>query len=233
MTKNKVNFRIVVNLICVLCLIAVLVLQIQPYWQFEKDGETQEVSVASYVWLPKENKELENVFKDQLEADYEEAAKDLTEADKEALMAAATKGMTKKEIKKLSNVEKEELLVKEMGYGYDLNKNVTAPAVQLAATLPALLLWALPFVFELITYPFRAIKAKKNKEKVGVWDAFSYDTLLAPICTFICGAVGTWGYLTNVVLKMGADCQRNLYVSIALIVVAVISVLVHVKRRDD
>lgn len=233
MTKNRVNLRMIANLICVLCLIAVLVLQMQPYWQYEKDGETETVSIAGYVWLPKEHKDLETVFKDALEADYEEAAAQLTEAEKAELMAAATKGMTQKEIKKLSKVEEEELLVEEMGYAYNLNKNVTAPAIQLASTLPVLVLWVLPFLFELVSYPFRAAKAKKTKEKVTVWDEFRYDTLLAPVCTFICGVVGVWGYLTNVVLKMGADCQRNLCVSIALVVIAVISVLVALKRRDD
>jgi len=245
MTKNRVNPRIVANLICVLCMIAVLVLQMQPYWQYEKDGVAESTSIAGYVWLPKENKDLETVLKDQMEAEYEAEVAQLTEAEKEELMAAATKGMTKKEIKKLSNIEKEELLAEEMGYAYDLNKNVTAPALQLAATLPSMVLWAIPFVFEMVAFllahylfPLRKFLAGKFKGEdvkyeMKVWDSFNYGSVLAPICAVVCGAMGIWGYLTNAVLKMGADCQRNLYVSIAVAVVGLISVLVHIKRRDD
>ncbi len=245
MTKNRVNPRIFANLICVLCMIAVLVLQMQPYWQYEKDGETQSASIAGYVWLPKEHKDLETVFEDQLEAEYEEAVAQLTEEEKAELMAAATKGMTKKEIKKLSKVEEEELLVKEMGYAYDLNRNVTAPALQLAATLPSMVLWTIPFVFEMVAFllahylfPLRKFLAGKFKGvdvkyEMKTWDSFNYGTILPPICTVICGAMGVWGYLTNAALKMGADCQRNLYVSVALVVIGLICVMVHVKRRDD
>ncbi len=232
MTKNRVNPKILINLICALCLIAVLVLQMLPYWSYEVDGESQTAAVAGYVWLPKEHKDLENMFKDELEAQYEVAAADLTEADKEVLLEEATKGMTKKEKKKLSDVEKEALIVEEMGYAYNLNKNVTAPAVQLASTLPVMVLWVLPFLFEMITYPFRALKAKKSKESVKVWESYSYDTLLAPVCTLICGVVGIWGNLTNLVLKMGADCTRNLIVSIALVVVSAVAVLIHAKNRE-
>ena len=57
--KKSINLVRVFNIVCAVLLVAIAVCQLVPFWQ---SGETT-ASIQDYVWFPKENKGLNDYFK--------------------------------------------------------------------------------------------------------------------------------------------------------------------------
>jgi len=66
--KNRVT---ICNLICVVLLLALVAVQLfLPYWSYEKNDETVEVSLGEYVWFVKDHRTMTNDFKDVYGKDF-------------------------------------------------------------------------------------------------------------------------------------------------------------------
>ena len=68
MFKSLSKHVSVLNRICVFFMLALLLLQFMPFWQY--GDPAAEVSIQGYIWLPNEHTGLDALFQKTLDADY-------------------------------------------------------------------------------------------------------------------------------------------------------------------
>lgn len=59
--KSRMNRVSVMNIVCAVLMLALLVMQFTPFWQYGEDGAT--ASIGGYIWFPTENAEVESYLK--------------------------------------------------------------------------------------------------------------------------------------------------------------------------
>lgn len=59
--KARLNRVSIVNIVCAMLMLALLVLQFTPFWQYGAEGET--ASIGDYVWFPNKNTQVDSYLK--------------------------------------------------------------------------------------------------------------------------------------------------------------------------
>lgn len=59
--ESRMNRVSVVNIVCAVLMLALLVMQFTPFWQYGEEGAT--ASIGSYIWFPTKNAEVESYLK--------------------------------------------------------------------------------------------------------------------------------------------------------------------------